>query len=277
MNRKRIFTVFMAVAIAGMLIALPYESNAVIGAIVVGIIAAGALIGFGAWIGYHYAKNANDNVQYVHDTATYMANWKAKLEDIDNQIKQAKSYAYNTMDIFNTTKLYYIRYGERVALEHLDKNNWSEVEPYCLELFENDTKAIYLSILEQFIIPLHELYTECKGIYLLSLSDTEYAKFILHDTGGDTFIWFEDGAYYCDAWSIALGMPTETYANVKNYIYNETYTLYEINTTKLKYYGDWNTSSISTILAKPIYFLVDGTHTSDGQFTNLVYIFFVNN
>lgn len=190
MNRKRLFTICIAIAIAGMLIALPYESNAIGVGAVIGAFVVGAIIGHWLW------HNAHHNVVYTGDADAYREAWNDKLENIKNQVVQITKQIQNTIEVFNQTDLYYVRYAERKALEHLDEENFSDFQDELIDILENDTKHLYVNSLKQLLCPLQELEAEMGAlatgyirdkIYLVSGSWT-YPDIATSDKSAELYI-----------------------------------------------------------------------------------------
>ncbi|HEC76051.1 MAG TPA: hypothetical protein ENI33_02185 [Thermoplasmatales archaeon] len=173
MNRKKIFTVFVAIGVAGMLIALPYETNAigVLGGIIIG-----TLIGTTAMLIYDWLnkENAQDNVEYSYSASEYKAAWQDKIEYIKNSIALWRNHTLNLVNVTENTNLYWVRYAERKSLEYLDKENWSEVEPHVLEEFKNFIEDLYNTSKSELLLIFKELSYELNAMQNLSLSGSDY-------------------------------------------------------------------------------------------------------
>jgi len=227
MKHKRLFTVFMAVAIAGMLIALPYESNAIL-PVVVGIIAFGLGTAVGLWLASQNSKNAVDNVQYEYNATVVKQEWDDKFQDIENQFLWANSTAHNLVSVFNNTDLVYIRYAERKALEHLDKDNWSEVTQYIYDKLDEDVKAIYINILLQFTPPLNEMMSEfyrVGKINSLASGDDISVIYLCKTATGSTLqktFWTDNTNVTWAKAVIGIGIGTSSAETIKDRIKNES-------------------------------------------------------
>ncbi len=251
MNRKRLFTICIAIAIAGVLIALPYESNAIGVGAVIGAFVVGAIIGHWLW------HNAHHNVVYTGDADAYREAWNDKLENIKNQVVQITKQICNTIEVFNQTDLYYVRYAERKALEYLDKENFSDFEDELINILDNDTKNLYLNSLKQLLCPLQELKSEMgalatgyikEKIYLVS-GYWKYPSLAVSDGSVAKLYIVVNPAWQSSAngWHSWLESQTPYYSMGADLILNV----------------DYENITADELLNKPIRFIIDGKDFSD--------------
>ena len=129
----------MAVGIAGMLLSLPYESNA-IEPVTLTIIGASLIsFGVGLLIGYLADKNAENNVflDTMDNTFDNLESYKDKMHNV---YKTIVSHFSNTIRYYDNSELYFTRVAEKEVMEYLDEENWTtEIENAVCEELDNFT------------------------------------------------------------------------------------------------------------------------------------------
>jgi len=258
--RKKILVGIVAVGIAVMLVALPYESNAIVPLVglALGLAVGGVVFGSLAWWITH--KNNDDHVHFSTNWTAYRNGWLAQWETWDNEIKTTSNYAKNTVNMLNNTDLYYIRYAERKGLEYLNVSNFTTIEDKVVELLDEDFKSTYKFILHTYLPILRDIYLEVNGIYSLSTSDIRYVM-----VGGNAVTLSKSQeATRVLKWFIWIGdygnLSASTFDNDFN---DENKIIDNINDTKIIYHWDWQNDTLSAILQKPIWIVfckADGTY-----------------
>ncbi|MCD6481916.1 MAG: hypothetical protein J7L31_06580, partial [Thermoplasmata archaeon] len=128
----------MAVGIAGMLIAMPYESNAVIGAIALGVIAGATAFGLGYYLGYISHKSDETKTIYYVNATTYTNQWKNIFETWDNIINTTLAGVNNTIDMVELQNNFWVRVAENNVLQYLNKTTWdSSIEENITKDFDD--------------------------------------------------------------------------------------------------------------------------------------------
>jgi len=249
--KKKIWVGVIAVGIAVMLVALPYEANAI--APLVGFLI-GTTVGaavFGVLAGYLWGKNSVDHVEYSTNWTAYRKGWQAQWETWDNEIKSVSSYATNTVNLLNNTDLYYVRYAERKGLEYLNVSNFTQVEDKVIDLLNKDFKATYQYILYSYLPILRDIYLEVNGIKSLSTNYVEYEAW--KGTSIEPMAKSQN-KYGIPKWFIWIGAYSDlTYTNLQNDFNNVSRNVTCVNETKVVYHGDWQNDSLDTILSKQIW------------------------
>ena len=149
--RKKILVGVVAVGIAAMLVALPYESNAIVPIVALGI---GIAIGVGGTLLYNWLTDKNE-----HSNVIYRPNWSAVADEIqsffskkDEQYNQMVNDIQAMVEIYDNTDLYFQRVGEKLAINLLNHSTWGENETnYVCAEFDNFTKSLYMKILMNYI------------------------------------------------------------------------------------------------------------------------------
>ncbi len=255
MNRKRIFTVFVAIAIAGMLIILPYETNAVDSFI--------AVMGFEVSLGllsYIYDwltdRHTSDNIQYDVNATVYINQWKAKFDGIENELATVENFANNEVEMLKQQNLFWVRYAERKAVEYLNYDTWTtDIEENITKDFDNYVYNLSLSIMNEYLNILHELVFEINQMAGYTFSSTSQgAQMRVWALSGDIFYI---GKWYSSGWqNNKIG---KAYILWGSNAVNTTELIYNITGGKvIKTLGNCsliitNTTNISALLGSGIY------------------------
>ncbi|RLF50888.1 MAG: hypothetical protein DRN11_03795, partial [Thermoplasmata archaeon] len=152
MNRKRIFTVFVAVAIAGMLMALPYESN---GFVFTAGVVTGVAITLGMALLYNWLtdKESKTNVVVADTNATNIKNsimdYFTRQDEIYNTLQNNHE---NIVALLEKSKLSWERLAEQKAVDIINRTTWDEYcENYVTEEFDSYVKNILLAQMYDYL------------------------------------------------------------------------------------------------------------------------------
>lgn len=243
----------MVVAIAGMLVALPYESNAVVGAVVAGAIVAGIIFALGYYIGQHASSNTP---AYTTNYEAYRENWNATITDFGNMFRTWQTEFSNTLSLMNATSLYWQRLAEHEAVKYVNYSTWnSSIEEQILNDigFYEWANNYTAGFLHHLGLIFRDIVYEIKGItatedglvstrvnygtswYVLLSGDKKVDVDARLVFGGDASVFPPSLDNYVEYEDLGNG--------VKIYIYNTTEKLYELANDQnvacyVKFYND---------------------------------------
>ena len=237
MNRKRFFTVFVAVAIAEMLIALPYESNAIPPIVVFGI---GLAVGIGGTLLYNWLTDKGEKENVIIDDfnnlASYVNSYKAKMKDM---LETTIAHWENFVNMTERQSLYWQRIAERKVIDCINKTTWDEtIENYvCLEFDEymaNLTK-VYLMDIANIV---EDWRFELNGRLAYEPSDTNYKINVwipYSDTAWDVYAKLEhDGNDWVHWYVNKVEVGVTGYSSNFTKVVGEVYITDDINASNIK-------------------------------------------
>lgn len=212
---------------AGMLLALPYESNAIIG-IVVG--ASLISFGIGLLIGYLAEKNAENNVHIDYNASIIGDRYESYFEKWREIGNNTDGMQYNLMNLSEMAKLYFQRIAERRAIDIVDKMAWNEtLEDYVAQDFDNYTKQLLEAYLIQDTNYIYDLIVELNSLADYEFDNTNsFAKGSRSASGGTLIEW---GTFYNSGW--------KHYVISENYLYFDdgyTYTRKILDNNETAFY-----------------------------------------
>ncbi|OYT62035.1 hypothetical protein B6U81_01750 [Thermoplasmatales archaeon ex4484_30] len=207
--RKKILVGVVAVGIAAMLVALPYESNAFAWlALGVGI-GIGVAVGVGSSILYHWLTDKSDkhNVDYVVDenANAYINNWKSYLSHWENVVSMTNMNSNNYVNLYSGLKLYWTRIAERNVIDVLNYTNWTKAKENMSAFveFNNFTKSIVNNILSQYALIYGDLTHEFNGMCNITFDDTSKYAYVQWRGSGAlcTAEFIKTGQWYYGSWN----------------------------------------------------------------------------
>lgn len=201
MNRKKIFTVFVAVGIAGILIILPYQSNAL-----TGVELGTAFYNIKYLIDKWFKKSDIDTTDdaYTQSVGNYYNAMVSAVNRWNRAYAKCDANVHNLYELYNNTFLYHSRNAEIKVLDYLNYTDWSKCSKYVIEEFDN--------ISFEFLKTILSMYNE---IDLDASQELEYAnKNIEFCNITDNSAISMDGVY-------TIGIKDEG-----NYVANTTYWCY---------------------------------------------------
>ncbi|RLF46065.1 MAG: hypothetical protein DRN29_05630 [Thermoplasmata archaeon] len=155
MNRKKLFTVLVAVGIAGMLITAEQNEAFIVPLLI------GAGIGFGiAILLEHLDKDNSKNIQYDYHASTYANAIKGRLEDINNNYRTAYANAQNMINILNTTSIFWSRLAEHKVAGYVNYTNWTLCKDKVLYELDKNITSMFFAIWNTYALNDLELQDE---------------------------------------------------------------------------------------------------------------------
>ncbi len=214
----------MAIGIAVMLVALPYESNAIAPIIIAGAIAGSFVAGLIA--GYMIKKTSTNSPRYTTDYSAYRNNWNATAQGWKNMFNMWHAHAMNTANMLNATRLYFQRLAERKAIEYVNYSTWNATldeklleETGFYDYAENVTLGFFhdLGLLfKDIVFEIHGIETTDDGnISVVYKYGTETKPLDNGKRNTDVIarLWFGDDDFTSEAWNTTAYTKYEDLGN----------------------------------------------------------------
>jgi len=170
MNKKRFVTVGLAVAVAFLVVSVPYAQNsdAIIGTVaaLIGIAAATSILAnyvYDNWI----AKNKQDSTSpaYTTDYKNYLAQWNNTISNTKYLLDRDEITANNMLNVLNSSKLFFVRGGEYLAMDVLNASTWDTYcENYVIQGFNDYMLNFTNTITVPYVVDMYDFLKTCQDI-----------------------------------------------------------------------------------------------------------------
>jgi len=265
MNKKRIVTVGLAVAVAFLVVSVPYTQNseAISGAVAFGVGGIGLGLSFvlGVLVGHNILKSKSDSNNVEYDT------WTKTRENFQSYFTKAHdNFAWltnswrNQINIFNESRLYYERVGEKRVTYAISNTTWNTtIEDYVCKPFDDAVANLTYILLTDYANLFGDILYEINGFIATTPTSDGMLSFDFYDPSDSTYhilsrLWVSSGSVddrtYMEYIKIAFdGISTGYDLYINHSFGSDSYgDVYIVNSTDLQN----NIKAIMNISANPI-------------------------